>query len=104
MRPMPSQGWAAARAPATWIFAKGRVSCATLVLLESWKTCNRRWRAMNADQRARRRRVLLILLLVGLGSCGAGKYAEHRSNQRLGFVADQGEVVGVSAHKTSGLW
>ncbi len=59
---------------------------------------------MYTDQGARRRRVTLLLLAVGI-SCGAlGLYAHHRTQQRLGFETISGRVLNTRAYQSGDLW
>jgi hypothetical protein len=59
---------------------------------------------MDTDRGARRRRVTLLLVVLGV-ACGAlGLYARHRLQQRLGFESITGRVLDTRAYKSGDLW
>ncbi len=59
---------------------------------------------MSTDRAARRPKVTLLLLFVGLACGAAGWYAAGRANQRLGFSETPGTISSTRARRTAGLW
>ena len=59
---------------------------------------------MDTDRSARRRRVTLLLIVLGV-ACGAlGLYARHRATQRQNFESVTGRVLNTRAYKSGDLW